>query len=113
VSAVATKQPFVTQLRTPRGGVVRVGEGGTRMIVRVQFEALWDAFVVDAAADASVASLVDAALHRFGLAGASHGDFVVKLRGWEVKGAEATVSSAGAKDGSTFLVQYRFRRPIK
>jgi hypothetical protein len=79
----------------------------------VQFEPLWDAFVVDASNEAPVASLVSAAIQRFGLAGVPASDFMVKLRGWEVKGADATVGSSGGKDGSTYLVQYRYRRPIK
>jgi hypothetical protein len=112
-TAVAPSGLFVTGLRTPRGQVVRLGEGAQRVTIRVQFEALWDAFVVDASTDASISSLVTAALKRFGLGDALPADFMVKLKGWEVKGAEATVGSSGGKDGSTFLVQHRFRRPIR
>ena len=107
-------RPFVTQLRTPRGAVVRLGEGGgERVTVRVQFEALWDAIAMDVRTDTPVASLVEAALRRFGLAEAQLSEFIVKLSGWEVKGAEASVGSSGAKDGSTFLVAHRFRRPVR
>jgi hypothetical protein len=112
-AAVASKQPFVTALRTPRGPVVRLGEGSARMTIRVQFEALWDAFVVDASADTPILTIVSTMLQRFGVRDALPADFVVKLRGWEVKGADATVGSSGGKDGSTFLVHHRFRRPIR
>lgn len=111
--AAAVTLPFVTQLRTPRGGVVRLGDGVARVTIRVQFEALWDAFVVDASTDASVLSLVVAALQHFGLRDVDVHDCMVKLHGWEVRGADATVGSSGGKDGSTYLVQYRFRRPIR
>jgi hypothetical protein len=112
--AVAGQRPFVTALRTPRGEVIQLGEaGGERVTVRVQFEALWDAIAVDVRTDDPVAALAIAALKRFGLPDATLGEFIVKLRGWEVKGAEVTVGSSGAKNGSTFLVAHRFRRPVR
>lgn len=112
-SAVAPARPFVTALRTPRGASLRVGDGAERITVRVQFEALWDAVAVDVATSESVESLVRAALTRFGMGAAPLAEFVVKLRGWEVKGAEVTVAGSGATDGSTFLVAHRFRRPVR
>ena len=114
MSAATVTRPFVTALRTPRGAVVRLGaEGGERVTVRVQFEALWDAFAADVRTDTPVATLVRAALDHYGLSHASPADFMVKLRGWEVKGVDATVASSGATDGSTFLVQYLYRRPAR
>jgi hypothetical protein len=113
-AAVATTRPFITAFRTPRGDVVRLGaEGGERVTVRVQFEALWDAVAVDCRADEPVSTLVRTALGRFGLGQAPLSEFVVKLHGWEVKGTDTTVASAGAADGSTFLVHYRHRRPSR
>jgi hypothetical protein len=112
--AGAAIRPFVTALRTPRGAVLRVGaEGGDRITVRVQFEALWDAIAVDVRADEPVATLVLAALARFGQGHVPLSDFVTKLHGWEVKDAAATVASCGARNGSTFLVAYRLRRPVR
>lgn len=108
----AGARPFVTGLRTPRGAVLRVGDGGDRVMLRVQFEALWDAIVVDASADAPMAAVVRGTLQRFGCADALLSDFVVKLRGFEVKG-EATVASSGACDGSTLLVAHVRRRPVR
>jgi hypothetical protein len=89
-----------------------VGQGDARVTVRVQFEALWDALVVDAASDAPVSALVTATLGHFGLGDAPLSEFVVKLRGFEVKG-DATVASSGAAGGSTFLVAHRYRRPVR
>lgn len=112
--AVAHVAPFVTTLRTPRGVVKQLGAaGGERVTVRVQFEALWDAMAVSVRTDEPVLTLVDALLSEMGLAHASQADFIVKLRGWEVKSTEVSVAEVGARDGSTFLVAYRYRRPIR
>jgi hypothetical protein len=106
--------PFVTTLRTPRAKVAEVGApGGERITLRVQFEALWDAIAASVRTDEPVMTLVDAILTRMGLGHASQADFIVKLRGWEVKNTEVSVAEAGARDGSTFLVAYRYRRPIR
>ena len=40
-------------------------------------------------------------------------DFVMKLRGFEVLDESAPLTVAGARDGSTFLLTYRFRRPVR
>lgn len=112
--AVTHSAPFVTGLRTPRGAVTQVGPaGGERVTVRLQFEALWDAIAVSVRADEPVMTLVDAILTKMGLGHSSQADFIVKLRGWEVKDTEVNVAEAGARDGSTFLVAYRYRRPIR
>ena len=113
-AATITSRPFVTALRTPRGPVQRIGtDGGERVTVRVQFEALWDAVAFDVRTDEPVATLVQSALAHFKVPNTSPAEFITKLNGWEVKGADATVASSGAKDGSTFLVAYRFRRPVR
>lgn len=114
MSSATVARPFVSGLRTPRGAVIRVGaDGGDRLTVRLQFEALWDAIAVDVRSDEPVATLSRTVLERFGVKDATPADFVTKLNGWEVKGAEATVASSGARDGSTFLVAHRFRRPLR
>ncbi|MBM4194354.1 MAG: hypothetical protein FJ202_08260 [Gemmatimonadetes bacterium] len=114
MSAAVAARPFVTALRTPRGVVHRIGAaGGDRVTVRVQFEALWDAIAVETSSDTPVAALVDALLGSIGMAGYDQAHLVVKLRGWEVRGTESTVASAGARDGSTFHVAYRHRRPVR
>ncbi|HVZ48573.1 MAG TPA: hypothetical protein VG916_07300 [Gemmatimonadaceae bacterium] len=113
-TAVATARPFVTALRTPRGEVVAVGApGGERVVVRLQFEPLWDAIAMDARTDEPVLTLVREMLARFGEGDAPLGQFVVKLRGWEVADLATTVAASGARAGSTFLVAYRYRRPVR
>jgi hypothetical protein len=112
VSGAATTAPFVTALRTERGKVVRIGDGADRVTLRVQFEPLWDAIAVDVPKTMSVSELTMAAVAIFGVTHAPLSDFIVKLNGWEVKG-DVTVDASGAKNGSTLLVAYRFRRPVR
>jgi hypothetical protein len=38
---------------------------------------------------------------------------VMKLRGHEVVHEGATVRAAGAREGSTFLLTFRHRRPVR
>jgi hypothetical protein len=40
-------------------------------------------------------------------------EFVMKLRGWEVLDESASLTDAGAIDGSIFLLTYRRRRPVR
>lgn len=106
-------RPFVTALRT-HGAVEQVGAtGGDRMTVRVQFEALWDAVAYDVRSDESLETLIRAALNRFGQGSAPMSEFVTKLRGFEVRSLAVSVAESGAKDGSTFLVAHRYRRPVR
>jgi hypothetical protein len=112
-AAVVPATPFVTALRTERGKVVRIGKGAERLTLRVQFEPLWDAIAVDVPTTMPIADLTMAVLGHFGVSQAPFSDFIVKFQGWEVKGGDATVGSSGAKNGSTLLVQYRFRRPVR
>ena len=39
--------------------------------------------------------------------------FVVKLNGFEVLDENVSVADSGATNGSTFLVSYRRRRPVR
>ncbi|MDA1081518.1 MAG: hypothetical protein O2973_07545 [Gemmatimonadetes bacterium] len=113
-ATVAKARPFVTALRTPRGVVVRVGgDGPERVTLRVQFEALWDAVAFDIAKDEPLETLIRAALGRFGQGELPMSEFVTKLNGWEVMDMGVTVAESGARDGSTFLVAHRFRRPVR
>ena len=42
-----------------------------------------------------------------------HGDFVVKLRGWEILDEAASLADAGVIDGSILLLTFRRRRPVR
>jgi hypothetical protein len=113
VSAALTRVvPFVTALRS-RAGMVRLGgEGEPRMTVRVELPDLWDTIAFDVRADTPVLDLKRAALAQFALSEAFPADYVLKLRGFEVLGELASVADSGARDGSTFLLTHRRRRPV-
>jgi hypothetical protein len=42
-----------------------------------------------------------------------HADFVVKLRGWEILDEAASLTEAGAIDGSILLLTFRRRRAVR
>jgi hypothetical protein len=44
---------------------------------------------------------------------AEQAEFVTKLRGFEVLDESASLSAAGVANGSTLLVTYRRRRPVR
>jgi hypothetical protein len=94
--------------------MVRVGrEDGPRIIIRVELPEQWDTVAFDTAANAPVSELKHEALAQFGLGREMPEEFVLKLLGFEVRGEDATVADSGARDGSTFLLTWRRRRPVR
>lgn len=83
------------------------------MNVRVHLLERWDRTALDLPADTPLAALKRDALAAFGLAGAEPSDYAMKLRGWEVQGDQRSIAESGARDGSTFLLTYRRRRPVR
>ncbi len=83
------------------------------MKLRVQLLERWDRMTFDVRPDTPVATLKHDALAAFGMRDAIPSDYVVKLRGWEVLGEQGSVAESGARDGSTYLVTYRRRRPVR
>lgn len=81
--------------------------------VRVQLPELWETVAVRCGAAVSVAALKAAALEAFGQRLHPAHEYVMKLRGHEVRDEAATLAAAGARDGSTFLLTYRHRRPVR
>jgi hypothetical protein len=79
----------------------------------VQLMERWDRLAFDVPAETPVATLKAEALAAFGLAAAPPADYVVKLHGWEVLGEQGSVAESGARDGSTYLMAYRRRRPVR
>jgi len=105
--------PFVAQLRA-RPGVIRLGaEGQPHITLRVQMPELWDAVRVETPASEPVRSVKTEALAALQPQGDLPEDFVLKLNGYEVLDEMASVADVGAKDGSTFLLTYRRRRPVR
>ena len=113
MSAVAIRRPVVTQLRS-RPGIVQVAGGsGERVTVRVELAEQWDTVAFEVAADAPVSSLKRQALASFGLQAVPAEDFVLKLRGVEVLAEGDSLAGNTARDGSSFLLAYRRRRPVR
>ena len=104
--------PFVAQIRA-RPEVIRLGAPDEPVItVRVQVPEVWDTVRIDAPSDTPVLVLKERALEAL-RPGADQGDYVTKLRGFEVLDETASLSSAGGVNGSTFLVTSRRRRPVR
>ena len=110
---VRASLPFVTSLRS-RHGIVRVpGAGASRITVRVEMPERWETIAFDVPTEAPVHVLMLEALAQFGLQNALPGDFVLKLRGFDVLAEQESIAASGARDGSTYLITYRRRRPVR
>jgi hypothetical protein len=112
-AAAGRTLPFVTSLRSRPGIVTVGGPGGERIAVRVEFPDQWDTVAFDVRTDTPVTELKRAALAAFAPRYATPEDYVLKLRGFEVIGEAASVANSGARDGSTYLMSYRRRRPVR
>ena len=82
------------------------------MTIRVQLAEAWDMVRVETSPTESVAVIKAESL------GALQPDepldaFVVKLNGFEVLDENVPVGESGATNGSTFLLSYRRRRPVR
>ncbi len=104
--------PFVGSLRT-RGEPIKLGSPtGNPMRVRAQVLEAWDAIRIDADPSASVRSLKQLALRELYPEDLPETEFVVKLNGFEVLDEDVPLSACGARNGSTFLITDRRRRPV-
>ena len=105
--------PFVTGLRT-HGAPLRLAAAGMPTItVRVQVAERWEAIAVECAPETTVHDLKVAAMTALGVGATAADEMTVKLRGHEVAQEQLTVQGAGARDGSTFLLHQRRRRPVR
>jgi hypothetical protein len=103
----------LASLRT-RPGVRALTTGGDdAFTVRVQMPESWDAIAVRCGESTSVLAMKKAALEAFGEHAHPAEDYVLKLRGFEVLDEHAPVAVAGAREGSTFLLTHRRRRPVR
>ncbi len=106
-------RPFVDQLRT-RPDAIIVGEPHPdNLIIRVQAAELWDTISVQAPATLPVLDVKLRALDAMHPSVTVHDDFVLKLHGIEVLDENVSLREAGVRDGSTLLMMYRRRRPIR
>ena len=105
--------PFVAQLRS-RPGVVRLGtDGQPRITLRVQLAEAWDTVRVDTPPSEPVAAVKAEALAALQPNADPPDAFVVKLNGFEILDENVSVAESGASNGSTFLLSYRRRRPVR
>ena len=88
--------------------------GAPSITVRVQMPESWDTVKVVASPDEPVLAVKVRALAVLAPSADYHEEFVLKLKGWEVFDEESTsLAAAGAVDGSVFLLQHRYRRPVR
>ena len=105
--------PFVAQLRS-RPGAIRIAQPGQATIsVRVQMPEVWDTVRIEVAPSEPVLTVKLRALEALYPEAEHHEDFVMKLNGFEVLDEHESVVESGALDGSTYLVGYRRRQPIR
>ena len=103
---------FVGSLRT-RGEAFKLGAPADKpMRVRAQVLEAWDAIRIDADPSATVRSLKQLALRELYPENLPETEFVVKLNGFEVLDEGIPLSESGARNGSTFLITDRRRRPV-
>lgn len=104
---------LVNSLRA-RPGIIALGaEAPDAFTVRVQMPEVWDTVALRCGPETGVRALKHAALEAFGQVHNPAEEYVLKLRGFEVLDEGAPVRVAGARDGSTFLLTYRHRRPVR
>lgn len=104
--------PFVAQLRA-RPGILRLGaDGEPRITVRVQLLEAWDVLRVEIPPSERVGALKAEALGVLDPNGDPPDAFVMKLNGFEILDENVSIADTGAKNGSTFLVTHRRRRPV-
>jgi hypothetical protein len=110
---VTTQVPFVNSLRAA-GAPFILGSPTNQMLhLRAQVLEAWDAIRIDADPSASVRSLKQLALRELYPDARHEDDYVVKLHGFEILDEDAPVSSTPARNGSTFLITDRRRRPVE
>ncbi len=108
-----THSPFVASLRS-RPGIIQIGDPSRpRITLRVEMPEVWDTVRIETPTDEPIAVVKDRALSALYPNGAGDSDFVLKLNGYEVLDEDASVQESGAVDGSTFLLTFRRRRPVR
>jgi hypothetical protein len=106
---------FVLDVRTGEGSIATPdsGSGGERLTVRVQVPELWDVVRIDTHDATRVSVLKETALAALYPSSTTPDDFLIKLNGFEIADESVGLAAAGAKTGSTFLVSFRRRRPVR
>ena len=105
---------FVTSLRTrPRTLQLAREDATDAWTVRIQSAEAWDAVRMDVLPSSPVRDVKQAAMAELLPDVEDIGEYVVKLRGFEVSNEDRSLQSVGALDGSTLLIMSRRRRPVR
>lgn len=105
--------PFAASLRARPDTIVVGGSSAGSWMVRAQVPEVWDVVRLEIAPTASVLTLKQHALAALKPMVEDIDLFVTKLGGVEVLDEEMSLADVGAKSGSTFLITYRRRRPVR
>ncbi|MES3034209.1 MAG: hypothetical protein V4813_09455 [Gemmatimonadota bacterium] len=105
--------PFVNQLRTPAEAISLAPDGAAAITFRVQLLEAWDAVQVRAEPGTSVATVKARALAVLAPDVPQPGDVVTKLGGFEIRDEARSLADAGVLEGSTLLLHFRRRQPLK
>jgi hypothetical protein len=107
------REPFVSQLRTGPE-LLRLGDGTEPSIaIRVEIPEVWDAVRVETPLTEPVLAIKLRALDVLYPDANAQEDFLIKLNGLEVRDENASIGAIGAKNGSTLLLTFRRRRPVR
>lgn len=107
-------EPFTGQLRArPETILLGAADAAPRWTVRVQSADVWDAVRFSAPSTEPVIALKARALEELDPGRGGPDAYVLKLNGAEVLDESASLSDAGALDGSIFLLAHRRRRPVR
>jgi hypothetical protein len=109
-----TRLAFVLSLRA-RPGVITIGNPAPAetLHLRVEIPEVWDVVRIDAAGDESVRAVKLNALQALCPNALFPDDYYIKIGGREIFDESMSVTDAGAKDGSIFLVTHRRRRAVR
>jgi hypothetical protein len=105
--------PFVTRLRARANTIDLSRPGSASITIRVEVPELWDTVRIVASPSEPVASIKRAAMDALCPSKEHADECVIKLRGWEVLDETASLSDAGAINGSIFLLTHRRRRAVR
>jgi len=95
-----------------RPDTIVLGAGTGAVTVKVEMPERWDVVRVTASGAETVLAVKVAALAAIE-PGADHRDWMMKLRGAEITPESQTLLEVDARTGSTFLLTYRRRRPVR
>jgi hypothetical protein len=105
--------PFVTSLRARPETLVVGNPGADAITIRAQLFEAWDAVRISASPNESVENVKARALETLDPSGGDHAGYLVKLRGFEILDETISLAAAGVANGSTMLIAFRHRRPVR